>query len=319
MFFLSLIRGFLIPLLAAGLSLVIGGSGCMSRAVIPAAGEETVLLGRESGFLLAELEENAICRGDLILVNGDHAYLFPQEQTLCNVYENKSGSYYIRSMDLALDGDTLGAVNRMLDDFLAQGGSKTVNLVAGWRSEETQRHLFDQSAARYGPEHATRYVASPGGSEHHTGLAVDFSLYFPDGTSADFTGEGEYRWIMENCCRYGLIARYQSDKEAMTGIACEPWHFRYVGRPHAEKMAELGLCLEEYIEYLRAFPFGGEHLFIDCGGERYEVWYEPGSAVHVPIEGEYSVSGNNIDGLIVTRKLLDGQMPPEYTGVNTNS
>lgn len=319
MILLSLIRAVFLPLAAAALTTLLTWSGCAARETVPTSAPEPPVPRRQEGFLLAELEETAIHRGDLILVSGEAPFLFPQVQDLAPVAEQKSGSYFVRSADILLAPNALHGLNAMLDDFLAYGGSKTVNLVAGWRSEETQQHLFDQSAARNGQDHARRYVALPGCSEHHTGLAVDFSLYFPDGTSADFAGEGEYGWITENAPRYGFVLRYPEGKETLTGIACEPWHFRYVGIPHAAAMTELGLCLEEYIDYLRSFPYKGEHLFVTFGAERYEIWFEPGSDVHLPIEGEYTVSGNNVDGLIVTRKLLDGENPAEYTGLRTTS
>lgn len=302
----ALFRHCLRPVIAFMLSAILAWSGCTARDAVPSSAPDTVTVVEPEGFLLAELEESAIYRGDLILVNNSVPFRFPDELSLSCVAEEKNGAYYIRSNDLLLDSDALAAVNGLMGEFLARGGSKTVNLVAAWRSEATQRHLYDRSAARYGADHATRYVALPGCSEHHTGLAVDFSLYFPDGTSADFTGEGEYAWIAENAPRFGLILRYTDEKESVTGIASEPWHFRYVGVPHAAAMRELEMCLEEYIDYLRTFPYDGAHLFLEQGEKRYEVWYERGSDVHLPVEGEYTVSGNNVDGLIVTRKLLDG-------------
>ena len=310
MLFLSVIRGILLPFSAVVLSALLTWSGCTAQEEIPASapGSVTAPQKKFSGFLLAELEETAIHRGELILVNNDNPFHFPQEQILTTVWDHKSGSYLVRSTDLLLSPAALDAVNAMLDDFLAQGHEKTINLVAGWRSADTQQYLFDRSAERSGLVHARQYVALPGCSEHHTGLAVDFSLYFGDGSSADFTGEGEYAWIMDHCAQYGLVSRYKSEKESITGIAYEPWHFRYVGVPHAAVMERAGMCLEEYIAYLRMFPYGGEHLWIDEGNDRYEVWFEEGSDVHLPIEGEYTVSGNNVDGLIVTRKLLDGEI-----------
>lgn len=306
MIFFFALRRLIAPILAGMMTLLLPWSGCTARQEIAAAAPETVPEQRETmGYLLAELEEDAIHRGDLILVNGENPYHFPEVQELVKVSEHKSGSYWIRSMDLTLMPAAMEAVNAMLDDYLAAGNSKTINLVAAWRSAEAQQHLYDQSVVRGGAEHAGRYVALPGASEHHSGLAVDFSLYFPDGTSADFTGEGECRWIVENCHRYGLIVRYREEKESITGIAGEPWHFRYVGNPHAQAMTEMGLCLEEYIDYLHTFPYGGDHLFLTGDGGWYEVWYEAGSAVHVPVEGTYTVSGDNVGGLIVTRKLLD--------------
>ena len=38
----------------------------------------------------------------------------------------------------------------MMDAFRAQGGSKSVNVVAGHRTADYQQHLFDQSAERNG-------------------------------------------------------------------------------------------------------------------------------------------------------------------------
>ena len=47
---------------------------------------------------------------------------------------------------------------------------------------------------------------------------------------------------------FGFVLRYPAGKEHITGIGHEPWHFRYVGRPHAGEMALCGLTLEEYWE-----------------------------------------------------------------------
>ena len=83
-------------------------------------------------------------------------------------------------------------------------------------------------------------TAIPGHSEHQTGLAVD--LNGPDET---------YAWLAENCWDYGFILRYPDDKIELTGIIYEPWHYRYVGVEAAKQINELGMCLEEYVEYLK--------------------------------------------------------------------
>ena len=72
---------------------------------------------------------------------------------------------------------------------------------------------------------------------------------------------------------------------------------------HAAKITELGLCLEEYTDYLKGFPFDGEHLTITCPEGEYEVWYTPGTEVYLPNTAEYQVSGNNVDGVVVTCKV----------------
>ena len=252
---------------------------------------------------LTELGEEAVHTGELILVNNQILFRFPREQELVSIYQEKSGSYYVRDMEVLLSPAAMGPLNALLDDFLEQGGSKSVNVVAGHRTEEFQQHLFDQSAERSGLDHAKKYVAQPGGSEHHTGLVVDLSILHSDGTSGDYDGTGEYAWINENCHRYGWVVRYETGKEELTGIWDEPWHFRYVGVPHATAMAAAGLCLEEYIDELRRYPFEGEHLTVDCADGTYEIWYCQGTEAYLPDSGDYQVSGNNVDGFVVTYKV----------------
>lgn len=252
-----------------------------------------------------ELDGEALYAGDLILVNNSVLYHFPQEQELVRVYDEKTASYYVRDMEVYLSPTAMTALNRLLDAFLDQGGSKTVNVVAGYRDRAFQQHLFDQSAQRNGRDHAEKYVAQPGGSEHHTGLVVDLSILYADGSSGDYDGSGEYAWINGNCQDYGWVVRYEKGKEDLTGIWDEPWHFRYVGVPHATEMARRGLCLEEYIDLLRQYPFEGEHLTIECAEGTYEAWYCAGTAAYLPEEGEWSLSGNNVDGVIVTCKVSE--------------
>jgi hypothetical protein len=92
---------------------------------------------------------------------------------------------------------------------------------------------------------ALTIVAVPGTSEHQMGLALDIIAEFDSDSSATWT------WLKNNSWRYGFILRYPADKEAVTGISFEPWHFRYVGVPTAQEITEKGLCLEEYLELLR--------------------------------------------------------------------
>ena len=56
-----------------------------------------------------------------------------------------------------------------------------------------------------------------------------------------------YEWLLENASDYGFVLRYPKEKEDITGIEYEPWHWRYVGPEHAKKMKEQNLCLEEYV------------------------------------------------------------------------
>ena len=68
--------------------------------------------------------------------------------------------------------------------------------------------------------------------------------------SENFEKTAQFKWLSENAENYGFILRYPKDKTNITEIIYEPWHYRYVGVEHAKKMNQLGMCLEEYIEYL---------------------------------------------------------------------
>lgn len=154
--------------------------------------------------------------------------------------------------------------SRMREDLsalLAAAEEENVWLwtASGYRSEERQQSLMDwevQKNRRAGMDasaalgEALRTVALPGHSEHQTGLALDFN-----DVSGDFALTEAYRWLQEHGAEYGFVQRYPAGKESVTGIAEESWHYRYVGRPHAQAMKRLGLCLEEYVLYVKA---GGE-------------------------------------------------------------
>lgn len=152
-------------------------------------------------------------------------------------------------------------------------------------------------------------VAVPGHSEHHTGLAFDFGLMQQvEGVGRTYDGTGSYAWINENCQEYGFVVRYPEDKMDITKIEYEPWHFRYVGQPHAKIMNDSAIvgspiCLEEYIEFLKKYPLDGEHL----SAYGYEIcWQEPEKQadgqlkIAVPSGRDYTLSGDNTGGIIVT-------------------
>lgn len=91
------------------------------------------------------------------------------------------------------------------------------------------------------------YSAVPGMSEHQSGLCVD--MHNQIDTDHTFDDTPAARWLAENCYRFGFVLRFPEEKEDITGIQFESWHFRYVGRTAATEMHELGMCLEEYLEY----------------------------------------------------------------------
>ncbi len=57
----------------------------------------------------------------------------------------------------------------------------------------------------------------------------------------------------EHCAEFGFVLRYMEDKEEITAIKFEPWHFRYVGKEVAAYMMENHLSLEEFTEEWQAY------------------------------------------------------------------
>jgi len=239
--------------------------------------------------------------GDLWLVNGEYGWDFDLSFDYANVYEEKIHTYNVRDTDILLAEHIMIPLNRMLMDFDLETGCDDLLLCAGLRTEEDQQYLRDRGMETHGAEHTNTFIALPGYSEHHTGLALDFAYYdVYTGDSYDFDGTGDEIWILEHCWEYGFVQRYPAGKIDITGIGTEEWHFRYVGLPHAKIMYEEDLCLEEYLTYLQQFPYDGEHLTAEQDGISYEIWYCPLTDVHYPESGSYTVSGDNCGGLIVT-------------------
>lgn len=135
----------------------------------------------------------------------------------------------------------------------------TIRPCSAYRSIEKQTYLFERKIKQYqnaGYSYEDAYniaktiVAIPGTSEHHTGLTLD--LITPEYQQLDngFENTKAFSWLDEHSTEYGFILRYPKDKEAVTGIIYEPWHYRYVGVNAAQTIKENGWCLEEYIDNL---------------------------------------------------------------------
>ena len=244
-------------------------------------------------------------RGDLILVNNDHQY-FSGDEDLVSILEmnDETDRHFFTSVDYTYQilGCVYKPMARMIEDFYKLYYNDTLTIYGSYRTTEFQQQLYDQDLADTGNSESDR-VAKPGFSEHETGYAFDFS----ETVNNDYDGTGDFAWINENCYKYGFILRYPENKVNITKIKYEPWHFRYVGVPHAYYMTKNDLCLEEYIDLLRSYVYGDDHLeFKDDNGKSYEVYFVPSddgsetTTVPVPSGKQYTISGNNVDGFIVT-------------------
>ncbi|MDT3414708.1 MULTISPECIES: D-alanyl-D-alanine carboxypeptidase family protein [Brevibacillus] len=140
---------------------------------------------------------------------------------------------------------------RALEELFAKAKQDGIQLygVSGYRSYQTQKGLFEGYVKTQGAEHANRYSAQPGKSEHQTGLAIDVAGTDPSTLLEEpFADTREGKWLAEHCAEFGFIIRYLKGKEEITGYAYEPWHIRYVGKEVAKEIMSSGVTLEEYFQ-----------------------------------------------------------------------
>ena len=241
------------------------------------------------------LSNDKVHFGTLLLVNA-----------LCPVkYENKRGLISINQdyPDILLNCDAANALQSVFDKISA--GNDIVS-VSGYRSFTEQAEIYNNSLRQNGAAFTEKFIAAPGRSEHQTGLAIDLALNKQDidFICPEFPYEGICNKFRHTACNYGFIERYPSNKETLTGISHEPWHFRYVGYPHSKIIKEKGFAFEEYIEFIKIYSDDSRFTFAGEQGMKIEIYYIPACSgktlVRIPKECIYQISGNNKDGFIVT-------------------
>ena len=234
------------------------------------------------------LSNDKIYKGSLLLVNAQYPVQDFGEERMIPVTEDTG--------EIRLRREAVYILRLIFERIHC---SDSIVPVSAYRSAREQTEIYETSLQDNGEDFTRKFVALPYHSEHQTGLAIDLGLKKEE---IDFIRPD---FPYETAPHYGFIERYPKGREQVTGIAHEPWHFRYVGYPHSEIMDVKGLTLEEYIAYIRQFPCDGSHLKWEKDGHEMEIFYVPASAagntrIRLPQNVCYQVSGNNIDGFIVT-------------------
>lgn len=188
----------------------------------------------------------------LLLVNGEHtldAGYVPEDLT--GIANTRNDGREIQRMRypaaVALDALYLE---------MNAAGYTDVSVTSAYRAYDYQERLFNsyinQEMSENGytydeaKEIVMTYSAVPGTSEHQSGLCCD--MHNLGEADQAFANKPVYQWLTENSWKFGFILRFPEDKQDITNITFEPWHYRFVGRYHAAKIHGLGLCLEEYID-----------------------------------------------------------------------
>lgn len=163
------------------------------------------------------------------------------------------------SLTKVADGERLDSrIITAYNDMLKAASKEGLNIypISTYRTVDTQNRLFQNKVSRVkaanpsltqeqAEKEAATAVARPRTSEHECGLAVDFI-----DVEERFANTKEGKWLKANCTDFGFVLRYEKGKESITNVIYEPWHFRFVGIKHAKRMEQLGMCLEEYVEYI---------------------------------------------------------------------
>ena len=194
---------------------------------------------------MSEIKEKA--RDYLVLVNADNSLPQGFEDTFELIWvENAVGDRF------KVEKKTYEAFCALYDDVLKNDGIQIV-LLNSYRTIEKQAEIYERNLKAYGLEHTKKYVATPGCSEHNTGLAIDVGIMLNGKcyrkTEDLFTIDHLFKIFQKKLPRYGLILRYPEGKESITKIGYEPWHYRYLDSVEiAQEITDKGICYEEYCQ-----------------------------------------------------------------------
>lgn len=240
--------------------------------------------------------------GDLILINNTYKYVFPDIATTVvpilsdRVSHGKSEagnpiySFYTQTGEAScakLESDTSKLFNNWTDAFYKATGNSDL-------------FVYDKDGYRTESDEVT---------EHYTGKVIDLRVWTGKviGNLDDAEFAETFKWIYDNAYKYGFVLRYPSEKSEITGETNERYHFRQVGYAHAYYMYKNNLCLEEYLDLLKTHNVANPLEFKGDDGNSYVVYYQAASEgttkLTVPADLDYTVSGDNMGGFIVTVNL----------------
>ncbi|HAG12816.1 MAG TPA: hypothetical protein DCG49_03010 [Ruminococcus sp.] len=243
-----------------------------------------------AGYQEIPMQRSALNAGTLVLVNKDHAsHLSKDELDLEQVYyaTDKPETYEISYPGhTSLNRTALTQFNRLMKAYYGATSNSEI--------------MFN-----YGYLEAGKEKSNP---ESPTALDVQLHVKRNDGGYEYVTNTTPYSWLFEHMSSYGYILRYPTDKAEITGERGGYTAIRYVGVPHAAYMREKNLCLEEYLEMMKTEHnfYTGTVLEYSTTELTYHIYYVPAKEqgdeliVPVPTSASYEVSGNNVDGFIVT-------------------
>ncbi len=229
--------------------------------------------GETQSFTREELSDDRRVTFDQsgMLVNTQH--LLPE------FFEAEISEY--KDTGVLMNSGMLDAYAELSAQVLAQFGQKLF-VRSSYRTAEEQEQVILEEGEK---------AIAVGASEHQTGLALDVYVKFYAGRAFIKSEAGQ--WVNAECWKYGFIIRYPYYGENVDGIGYEPWHIRYVGKPHAEIIYKESLTLEEYYALLAD---GQWRQYGD-----YCISRQRGEQIDLPVEYTWAtISPDNAGGYLVT-------------------
>lgn len=252
----------------------------------------------ESSKVTSLTNSDALGSGNLVVVNADHPLsrdLSADVVSLISYNTDSEGNQLFSLTDSSVCAAESVArqLQSMMSSFYSKSKNSTLFVSSGYVEPEAQ-----------GSE-----PFEAGSNDVGAGLSLSLGTW-SDGSRGTYDGSGDFEWITENMSKYGFVTRYTDEKSSVTGASGDKALIRYVGLPHAEIMAENSFCLEEYIEFIKTYTYENPLQHTSSNSISYAVYYtemKKGNTTDIKIptkadgtEYTYAVSGNNIDGYIVT-------------------
>ncbi|MGN1411785.1 MAG: M15 family metallopeptidase [Oscillospiraceae bacterium] len=254
------------------------------------------------GFQKISVSASEIHNGSLVLINSEHEYVSNENNSSnVSISENKNEYYGILNSNLVINSTMLEQFNSLMKDYYTQNSDGNFTISSAYRSLADQEMIYNQALDNGVIENKSGF------SEHHSGLSLDLIVTPKDEDVIQFSNYDNSSWILDNCAKYGFIQRYPESKKSITGLS-NPSHLRYVSVPHSKYLKENDMCLEEYITTLNDYKFGVKALRFSYDDKNYMVYICEGNGsdnvdVYVPKDKPYTISGNNINAIIVTVEI----------------
>ena len=278
---LALIAVMLLILAAFGVSQLISD---LAEADVQSEPDVQVSIGATETITL---DAASIHSGNLLILDNAHRYQGDPETVIIRAYEGRpktqtgSNVYSIVSRGTSEELDFRGtpeaveALNLMLADFYAAKTDDNICITRAYTlaSKDTADAPFTAA----------------------TSFELEYYYEYP-GEIRGIYGVEKYDWIYANAYKYGFvnIDDPAASEDGGSGL------FRYVGVAHATYMKTKKLQLSTYLEQLRSTTPDAP-LLTKVGKITYASYYLSADGEHlVPTEHEYTVSGNNTDGYIIT-------------------